>query len=289
MSVLVVTGTGTGVGKTVVTAAVAALAAAAGRTVAVVKVAQTGVLDGDPGDVDEVRRLSGVTDIHELARYPDPLAPATAARLRGLPPVDLAAAAACVARLAASRDLVLVEGAGGLLVRLDAGGATLADLAGALGAPALLVTRADLGTLNHTALTLEALQRRGLPCAGVVIGAWPVTPDLACRTNLVDLADLAGGALDGVLPAGAGQLAPQPFLAAARAGLAPGLGGERAPGASPPAPPTPHEPTPREPATERAATPHEPTPREPATERAAMPPLFASPQPSSPTHRSPHA
>lgn len=286
MSVLVVTGTGTGVGKTVVTAAVAALAAAAGRTVAVVKVAQTGVLDGDPGDSDEVRRLSGVTDVHELARYPDPLAPATAARVRGLPPVDLAAASAAVLRLAASRDLVLVEGAGGLLVRFDAAGATLADLAGALGAPALLVTRADLGTLNHTALTLEAMHRRGLPCAGVVIGAWPVAPDLACRTNLVDLADLAGGALAGALPEGAGQLARQPFLAAARAGLAPALGGGRAPGSVPPAHPTPAHPTPGQPSTAHP-TPGLPTPAHPTA--TTEPPGLATPEPSSPTHRSPHA
>jgi dethiobiotin synthetase len=80
VSVLVVTGTGTGVGKTVVTAAVAALAAARGSRVAVVKPAQTGVDADEPGDLAEVRRLAGVTDLHELARYPDPLSPAAAAR-----------------------------------------------------------------------------------------------------------------------------------------------------------------------------------------------------------------
>ena len=78
-TLLVVTGTGTEVGKTIVTAAVAALASAAGRTVAVLKAAQTGLGPGEPGDVHEVGRLSGVTDLHELARYPEPLAPATAA------------------------------------------------------------------------------------------------------------------------------------------------------------------------------------------------------------------
>ena len=85
---LVVTGTGTGVGKTVVTAAVAALAAARGSRVAVVKPAQTGVGGDEPGDLAEVRRLAGVTDLHELARYPDPLSPAAAARHCGLDPLD---------------------------------------------------------------------------------------------------------------------------------------------------------------------------------------------------------
>ncbi|MGH3907303.1 MAG: AAA family ATPase, partial [Pseudonocardiaceae bacterium] len=82
---LIVTGTGTGVGKTVVTAALAALAVAAGRRVAVLKPAQTGVRAGEPGDVDEVRRLVGPSvTCRELARYPDPLAPATAAWRAGV-------------------------------------------------------------------------------------------------------------------------------------------------------------------------------------------------------------
>src|SRR4051812_44336372 len=129
VSVLVVTGTGTGVGKTVVTAAVAALAAARGSRVAVVKPAQTGVGADEPGELAEVRRLAGVTDLHELARYPDPLSPAAAARNSGLDPLDLQSAAARVRELADDRDLVLVKGAGGLLVRYDEEGATMADLA----------------------------------------------------------------------------------------------------------------------------------------------------------------
>src|SRR5580693_3671198 len=84
--VLIITGTGTGVGKTIVTAAIAGLASAAGRSVAVVKPAQTGVRDGDPAgsgipDIDTVAALSGVTDAYELARFPDPLSPEAAARV----------------------------------------------------------------------------------------------------------------------------------------------------------------------------------------------------------------
>jgi dethiobiotin synthetase len=229
--ILVVSGTGTGVGKTVTTAAIAGLAHAAGRRVAVVKPAQTGVhsgVDSDIPDISVIERLSGVTDTHELARYPDPLSPEAAARVSGLPPADLGYAAEYVGKLAAARDLVLVEGAGGLLVRFDPSGGTIASLAAALGAPVLVVAAAGLGTLNHTALTLEALAARGLRLAGVVIGSWPLNPDLAARTNMDDLPTLIGGPLAGLLPEGSGSLSAADFLAVARAGLSPSLGGEAA-------------------------------------------------------------
>lgn len=225
MSVLVVTGTDTGVGKTVVTAALATLALARGASVAVVKPAQTGAGPREPGDLDDVRRLAGAIDLHEPARFPDPLAPAAAARLSGMTPVALRAVAEQVRTLAATRRLVIVEGAGGLLVRYDEDGATIADLARLLGAPVLVVVRPDLGTLNHTALTLEALAHRGLELAGVVIGAWPAAPELAMRCNIRDLETIAARPLDGALPAGAGAFDPAEFLLAARAGLSPSLGG----------------------------------------------------------------
>ncbi|MGH4021355.1 MAG: dethiobiotin synthase [Pseudonocardiaceae bacterium] len=226
MTILVVTGTGTGVGKTVVTAAIAAVAVAAGRRVAVLKPVQTGVRRGEPGDVDEVHRLAGgAVTCRELARYPDPLAPETAARRAGVAPVTPATVATTTRELAAAHDLVLVEGAGGLLVRLDADGGTLADTAAALAAPVLVVAAAGLGTLNHTALTVEALHARNVRCAGVVIGCWPPGPDLAARCNLTDLPAVTGVPLLGALPEGAGTLPPAGFLAAARRGLAVELGG----------------------------------------------------------------
>jgi dethiobiotin synthetase len=220
LSVLVISGTGTGVGKTIVTAALAALAAADGQRVAVVKPAQTGIDTGEETDLDAVRRLSGVTDLHELARFPDPLSPEAAARTAGLPALDLTAAAEYIGELAATRQRVLVEGAGGLLVRYDPSGHTIADLACLLDAPVLVVTAAGLGTLNHTALTLEALAARGLMCAGVVIGSWPERPDLAEQSNLIDLPRLAGAAgVKGRLPEGAGLLDREEFLTTARANL----------------------------------------------------------------------
>ena len=225
MSVLVVSGTGTGVGKTVVTAAVAALAAARGSRVAVVKPAQTGVGEDEPGDLDDVRRLAGVTDLHEHARFPDPLSPAAAARRSGRTDLDLHDSARRVRELAARRDLVVVEGAGGLLVRYDAEGLTIADLARDLDAAVLVVADPRLGTLNHTALTLEALAHRGIKLAGVVLGSWPAEPDLACRSNVRDLEMLAARPLTGAIRDGAGGLDAPEFLLAARDGLGPGLGG----------------------------------------------------------------
>jgi dethiobiotin synthetase len=240
--ILIISGTGTGVGKTVVTAAIAGLASVAGKSVAVVKPAQTGVDPSAPDDCDEpdadvITSLSGVTDTHELARFPDPLSPEAAARRSGRPPLDIEAATDYIAKLAAERDLVLVEGAGGLLVRYDPAGRTLADLAIALASRSsgtgrepvavLIVAAAGLGTLNHTALTAEALRARRLPCAGVVVGSWPRHPGLADRENLADLPVAAQATLAGVLPEGAGGLGREEFLAEARRGLTPALGGTR--------------------------------------------------------------
>ncbi|MFJ8281440.1 dethiobiotin synthase [Streptomyces griseoviridis] len=225
MTVLVITGTGTEVGKTVTTAAVAATALAAGRTVAVLKAAQTGVRPDEPGDAAEVARLAGAVSTAELARYPDPLAPATAARRAGRAPVRPWEIAEAAAKLATEHDLLLVEGAGGLLVRFDADGGTLADAAVRLGAPVLVVATAGLGTLNTTELTARELASRGLESAGVVIGSWPDSPDLAMRCNVTDLPEVAGAPLLGALPAGAGALSPVDFRAAAPTWLAPRLNG----------------------------------------------------------------
>ncbi|MFD7029333.1 dethiobiotin synthase [Streptomyces sp. NPDC059917] len=224
--VVVVSGTGTEIGKTVVTSAIAAAALAAGRSVAVLKPAQTGVAPGEDGDAAEVRRLagSGVSTL-ELARYPEPLAPDTAARRSGLATVEPAAIAAAAAELAAEHDLVLVEGAGGLLVRFDEAGHTLADAARLLRAPVLIVAPAGLGTLNSAALTGEALRARGLTGLGIVVGSWPVAPDLASRCNLADLPVVSGMPLLGAVPHGSGALAPEDFRAAAPGWLAPDLGG----------------------------------------------------------------
>ena len=200
---IVVTGTDTGVGKTIVSAALAALTPGS----VYVKPAQT----GDDDDAATVARLAGIPT-HTLARFPEPLAPATSARRAGMQPVTPSDVAEFVRELDA--ETVIIEGAGGLLVAFDDEGGTLADVAELLDAPVVVVARAGLGTLNHTALTLEALHTRGLRCEGIVIGSWPREPDLAAQTNLHDL-----GPLLGRIPEGAGDLTREEFLATVQANM----------------------------------------------------------------------
>lgn len=236
MTVLVITGTDTGVGKTVATAALASHARQAGFGVAVCKPAQTGTAEGSgdgsgDGSVDssvdgsgdddlaEVGRLmgfagaaggtggaggAGQTELAGLARYPLAMAPAAAAEQAGLELPGRDEVVRLIRELDRPGRLTLVEGAGGLLVELAAGGVTLRDIAVDLGAAAIVITRAGLGTLNHTALTLEALAARGVACAGLVIGSWPQCPGPVETTNRVALERMAP--VRAALPAGAGSM-----------------------------------------------------------------------------------
>jgi dethiobiotin synthetase len=201
LTVLVVTGTDTGVGKTIATAALASCARRLGIHVAVCKPAQTGTADGDD-DLAEVGRLSGVTELAGLARYPLPMSPVAAAGQAGMSLPSGDEVLQLIRRLDRPGRLTLVEGAGGLLVELAAGGVTLRDLAVDLKAAVLVVTRAGLGALNHTALTLEALATQHVSCAGLVIGSWPRRPGIVETSNRSALESLAP--VRAALPAGAG-------------------------------------------------------------------------------------
>lgn len=216
--VIVVTGTSTGVGKTVATAALAVRESAQGRSVTVVKPVQTGITGREPGDADEVHRLTGCA-VQEFTALDDPLAPDTAARLRGVRIPPVAEYADRIRVLAEFHDTVVVEGAGGLLVRLDTEGGTLLDVAAALSdsvpVEVVVVAAAGLGTLNHAELTVAALRARGLEPAGLVIGSWPDEPGLAERCNLDDLPLVTGVPLLAVIPAGAGAFGRDAFRAAA--------------------------------------------------------------------------
>ncbi len=221
--ILGVTGTSTGVGKTVATAALAAALLPRGP-VTVVKPAQTGFAagadrdeDGQLSDAAEVARLApGVVTVEHL-RFPEPLAPLTAARRAGLPPLEREEAAAVVRRAAGT---VLVEGAGGVLVRLgldrNRTPFTLVDLAADLAAPVVVVADPALGTLNHTELTVRALDAAGVACAGVVLSRWPEAPGLAERCNLADIPEVTGVPIVGRIPDGAVALPPEEFAGAAR-------------------------------------------------------------------------
>lgn len=212
---VLVTGTDTGVGKTIATAVLALRHQRAGRRVAVVKPVQTGVSADLPGDTDVVAELAGVPT-YELVRLPEPLAPQHAAARAGVPLVPVADAAAWIAGLDAA--VVLVEGAGGVTVALDATGATLLDLGHCLAAhgdvEVVVVCRSGLGTLNHTLLTVQAVRAAGLSVAGLVIGSWPTRAPVADELNRADLPRLTAAPLLAVLPAGLGQADPAAVRAA---------------------------------------------------------------------------
>lgn len=220
MTVLVVTGTGTGVGKTIATAALAAHALSLDVDVAVCKPVQTGTgVDGEgDDDLAEIRRLTGAQALVGIARYPEPLAPVAAAQRAGRPLPTGGQIADVIDSIDRPGRLTLVEGAGGLLVEISSDGVTLRHLAVAFDAPVLVVCEAGLGTLNHTALTLEALAAKGISCAGLVVGAWPADPGPAETFNLEALARLAP--VRAVVPAGASSLAPEAFVEMSRSAFA---------------------------------------------------------------------
>ncbi|MDT5150901.1 MAG: dethiobiotin synthetase [Mycobacterium sp.] len=208
MSCVVITGTDTGVGKTIATAALACRARLAGLDVAVCKPVQTGAADGDD-DLAEVARLSGVDLLTSGWRYPEPLAPVAAAHRAGLALPTRAELVDLVTTVDRPGRLVLVEGAGGLLVEIGAEGVTLRDLASDLDAAVLVVVRPGLGTLNHAALTVESLEAHGIPCAGLVIGAWPDEPGHAELSNREALEHIAR--VRAVLPWGLGRSTAEAF------------------------------------------------------------------------------
>jgi len=190
-----VTGTDTGVGKTLAAAALSQGEREAGRTVLYCKPVQTGLQPGEPGDAAFVAAAAEVPVV-ECLRFPDPLAPAVAAERAGAV-IDVDALLADITKAGDGFDRVVVEGAGGLLVPLG-GDVTMADLAERLGAGLVVVTRPSLGTLNHTALTLEAARARGLPVDGLIISGWPAAPEITEQTNLDLLSAMAP--LLGLLP-----------------------------------------------------------------------------------------
>lgn len=197
---LFVTGTDTGVGKTVVACALAEQLRARGIDLGVMKPIETGVGAQGPLDAIALAEAAGVDDpIDRICpvRLALPAAPDVAAAAEGRA-VELGAVREAFAALCAWHDLLLVEGAGGLLVPVAAG-YSMAELAAELGLPLVVVARGRLGTVNHTRLTLEVAAARGLPVAGVVVshGPHPLAP--ADAANLEALRRLLGPLLVGEL------------------------------------------------------------------------------------------
>jgi len=198
---LFVTGTDTGVGKTEVSCALIAAARADGLDLAAMKPAQSGVEPGEPSDADRLRQAAGDLDPPELVcpyTFAAPLAPGVAARLAGVE-VRLEVILEAARTLAGRHAALLVEGAGGLLVPLTAR-QSYADLAVALGLPVLVVARAGLGTVNHTALTVEALRARGLAVAGVVLNRTSPESDPSVPHNAAEIERTCGAPVLASLP-----------------------------------------------------------------------------------------
>ena len=190
---LFVTATDTGVGKTEVACAVLRDARGRGLDVVAMKPAQSGVTAAEPSDAERLRDASdGAEPLEAVCPYSfaAPLAPAVAARVEGRA-VSFARVVDGARALAARHAAVLVEGAGGLLVPLTER-ETYADLAAALALPVLVVARAGLGTVNHTALTVEALRRRGLVVAAIVLNRTAATDDPSVPHNAEEIARLTG-------------------------------------------------------------------------------------------------
>ena len=198
-----VTGTDTGVGKTLVAAALARFLTGRGLRVGVMKPVETGVFDpARPGpDAELLRWAAGGTLAEELLapyRFRLPLAPAVAAEKEGqaIEPSRLLDAMGEVAR---DHDYIIVEGAGGLMVPL-VGGYLIADLVRESTLPLLTICRPSLGTINHTLLTLFAARTMEIPLAGYLINNLSAEPDAAAEASPHALASLASADLLGVLP-----------------------------------------------------------------------------------------
>jgi len=198
---LFVTGTDTGVGKTEVACAIVSGARAAGLDVGAMKPAQSGVEPGVPTDADRLHAAAGGADPMDLVcpyAFGPPLAPGVAARLAGVE-ISLARIVDAARALSARHAALVVEGAGGLLVPLGPR-ESYADLAVALGLPVLVVARAGLGTVNHTALTVEALRARGLVIAGVVLNRTAAEDDASVPHNAAEIERLSGARVLASLP-----------------------------------------------------------------------------------------
>jgi dethiobiotin synthetase len=190
---LFITGTDTGVGKTVLAASIVAALRALGEAVRPLKPVLSGLDEPSdplwPPDHELLARAGGVDpDAVTLIRYGPAVSPHLAAELAGTP-IDTAALPGQIRAAASGHGTAVVEGVGGLLVPL-APGYDIRELARELGLPVVIAARTGLGTINHTLLTLEAARAARLDVASVVLTPWPKHPSGIERSNRETIARL---------------------------------------------------------------------------------------------------
>lgn len=199
-----ITGTDTGVGKTIASATIAMLLRRMGHKVGVMKPVTSGCIERDGKLVSEDAELlcfaAGIPVSGDNAPYllRAPLAPSVAAAQDGVR-IDFQVIKEAYQRLCEEYDFVIVEGAGGLMVPL-VGGMLIADLALFLGLPVAVVARPNLGTVNHTLLTTFGAKNLGLTVKGVIINRYPESPNTAesYAPHMID--SLSGAQLLGLFP-----------------------------------------------------------------------------------------
>ena len=202
---LFVIGTDTGVGKTIVTGGLAAALREQGVNVGVIKPVETGCLQDDgsffPADARFLKVMAGSDlplDVICPFQFKEPLAPSVAAEREGTK-IELDLLIKTFEQISAQHQFTLVEGAGGVMVPLSQT-FLLLDLVKSFKLPVLIVSRAELGTINHTLLTLRALQAEQVPMAGIVINNFVAEKSIASETNPAVIARLAEVPVWGTLP-----------------------------------------------------------------------------------------
>jgi len=207
-----VTGTDTGVGKSVVAAAICAALAARGTRVAAFKPVVTGIQEPPEGDWPPDHELlaaaaGGAQTPGDVTPYTfaKPVSPHYASELEGTT-IDPARIAARARSAAGEADVLVCEGVGGLLVPITLG-YSVRDLAVELGLPVVVVARTGLGTISHSLLTVEAARAAGLRVAGVVMSPWPERPEPIEASNRATVEQLTGVRVSALPPTWPSQLA----------------------------------------------------------------------------------
>lgn len=199
---LFITGTDTGVGKTIVAATLARILRLRGVNVGVMKPVTSGCFERNGELISEDAELlawaAGVDCTDDVAPYclREPVSPAEAAGLDGVK-IDFSRIVACYHRLAAQHEFMIVEGAGGLMVPLN-GGLLIADLVRQLDLPLLVIARPGLGTINHSVLTCFAAGQMDIEVKGVMVNRFPANPGLAEKGASHQIGSLCGAPILGI-------------------------------------------------------------------------------------------